>query len=76
MKPAAITEPGADSGSSCLKVAACLNHFEVTAPWGMSRAVLAEQAQVEFNRWLRRHMDLTDPSVYDSREIGKGGDHG
>ena len=59
-----------------VKASTSLNHFELTAPWGMSRAVLAEQAQVEFNRWLRRQMDLTDPSVYDAGVQAKGTDHG
>ena len=76
MKPAAIAEPGCSTGPSCLTATTCLNRFELVACWGASRTKLAEQAHAELDRWLRQRMDLTSPSVYDSGNKGKGGDHG
>ena len=76
MKPAQILEPGSTPDVGCAKVNACRNRFEVVADWGMSSATMAEWAHEALDRWLRSRMDLTSPSVYDSREKGKGGDHG
>ena len=71
-----IAEPGCSTGPSCLTATVCLNRFELVACWGASRTKLAEQAHAELDRWLRQRMDLTSPSVYDSGNTGKGGDHG
>ena len=75
MRPIAITEPGS-ADASCVRATVCLNRFELVADWGASRVHLAKQAHEELDRWLRQRMDLTSPSVYDSGNIGKGGDHG
>lgn len=59
-----------------LKATSSLNHFELNAPWGMSRAAMHYQANVELTKWLRRQMDLTEASVYDAGVQAKGTDHG
>jgi hypothetical protein len=76
MKPMQISEPSHVPQMGCAKINQCLNRFEVMADWGMSSTTMAEWAHAALDRWLRSRMDLTSPSVYDSGEKGKGGDHG
>lgn len=71
-----ITEPGSATDLRCVRTTICLNRFEIMADWGMSSTDMAQWAHVALEQWLRSRMDLTSPSVYDSREKGKGDDHG
>lgn len=74
MKPLPIIEPVREL--SLVHSTACLNRFELLVTGSMDSDTMCQWAHDALDHWLRQRMDLTSPSVYDSGNTGKGGDHG